>query len=161
MAHSRTTPAGNLGSALAQPADAGAAGLDVGLPDPSDAILAEQSITLTNLAELRALVGGHAARLGVPPDRTDDFVLAVDELACNTVQHGGGHGVLRLWPSRHWLVCEIRDSGTLPADIRTHDRPSPDQIGGRGLWLAEALCDRLQIRSAGGGTVIRAGIHWD
>jgi hypothetical protein len=33
--------------------------------------------------------------------------------------------------------------------------PSPDQRAGRGLWLANQLCDLVQIRSTEAGTVVR------
>jgi anti-sigma regulatory factor (Ser/Thr protein kinase) len=37
------------------------------------------------------------------------------------------------------------------------DRIRPDQLawGGRGLWLANQLCDLVQIRSGARGTVVR------
>ena len=34
-------------------------------------------------------------------------------------------------------------------------RPEVTQLGGRGLWLANQLCDLMQIRSGSGGTRVR------
>ena len=34
-------------------------------------------------------------------------------------------------------------------------RPPPTQEGGRGLWLANQLCDLVQIRSRPGRTTVR------
>ncbi len=51
---------------------------------------------------------------GAGPSRRGDLVLAVDELASNSVRHGGGHGVLRLW----------RDDDALPL---RGARPRPDR----------------------------------
>lgn len=126
---------------------------------PPHDVAAEQSFTLNGLAEVRAVVGEQAARLGLSKDRTADFVLAVDEIACNSVQHGGGDGALRLWPEQDRLVCEISDRGVLDAQYLERDRPATDAVSGRGLWLAQQLCDELQITSTSSGTVVRAGIR--
>jgi anti-sigma regulatory factor (Ser/Thr protein kinase) len=34
-------------------------------------------------------------------------------------------------------------------------RPGPDQSSGFGLWLANQLCDLVQVRSLPSGTVVR------
>lgn len=128
---------------------------------PTRGVAAEQAFTLNGLAEVRAVVGEHAAGLGLAPDRTADFVLAIDEIACNSVQHGGGDGVLRLWPEQGRLVCEIRDRGVIDDQHLERDRPGTDAVSGRGLWLAQQLCDELQITSTSSGTVVRAGIRLD
>jgi anti-sigma regulatory factor (Ser/Thr protein kinase) len=133
--------------------------IDDELPEPPGDVIAERAFTVNGLAELRSVVGEHATRLGVAPDRTADFVLAVDELACNSVQHGGGHGDLRLWREEEWLVCEIKDKGILPANWSSPARPSVDQARGRGLWLAEELCDLVEIQSSSSGTVVRARVR--
>ncbi len=127
---------------------------------PTRDVAAEQTFTLNGLAEVRAVVAEHAARLGLASDRTADFVLAVDEIACNSVQHGGGDGVLRLWPEQDRLVCEIRDRGVIDDQQLERDLPATDAVSGRGLWLAQQLCDELQITSTSSGTVVRAGIRF-
>jgi hypothetical protein len=33
--------------------------------------------------------------------------------------------------------------------------PEPGELDGRGLWLANQLCDLVQIRSGAGGTRVR------
>jgi hypothetical protein len=40
-------------------------------------------------------------------------------------------------------------------------RPAPNQDGGRGLWLANQLCDLVQIRSFPSGTTVRMHMHRD
>ncbi len=170
MTRIRTTPRNDADSPVEQRVDFGESAVpqpggpevdesDRALPEPTGAVVAERPFTLNGLAELRAIVGDHAARLGVPRDRAADLVLAVDEIACNSVQHGGGHGVFRLWPEPEWLVCEVRDRGVLPATRPGRARPGTDQISGRGLWLADKLCDLLEIRSTPTGTVIRARVR--
>ena len=96
----------------------------------------------------------------VPIQISDDLVLAVDELAANSVRHGGGGGELRLWTesARH-LVAEITDHGWIRDRAVGRQLPPIDQAHGRGLWIANALADRLQIWSTPDGTVVRA--HFD
>jgi anti-sigma regulatory factor (Ser/Thr protein kinase) len=83
-------------------------------------------------------------------ERSADLVLAVNELATNSICHGGGHGTLRLWSSDHALQCEVRDEGHIPAATAElgRDRPDPDAMSGRGLWLVDQLCDAVQIASS-------------
>src|SRR4029453_12727343 len=64
------------------------------LPDPPGEPAA-LSFELASLAELRGLVAGHAEAAGLDPARTADLVLAVDEVATNSLRHGGGRGTLR------------------------------------------------------------------
>ncbi len=170
MTQFRTTPGSDADSPVEQRVDFGESAppqtgepemnqADRALSEPTVSVVAERCFTLTGLAELRAVVGEHASRLGVPRDRAADFVLAVDEIACNSVKHGGGHGVLRLWPEPDWLVCEVRDRGIMPVLLPERPRPGTEQVSGRGLWLADELCDRLEIRSDSDGTVVRAGVR--
>jgi anti-sigma regulatory factor (Ser/Thr protein kinase) len=93
---------------------------------------------LDSLVEVRRLVSEHGA--------SEDFVLAVDELASNSVRHGGGRGVVRVWVHRQEIVCEVRDQGAITDPLAGRVRPALNQFGGRGLWLVNSLCDLVQIR---------------
>ena len=104
-------------------------------------------------------VDGHAARLGLGGGRTYDYVLAVDEVASNSVLHGGGAGRLRVWRNGDCLTSEIHDQGLMPRSPETDAHPSTVAGHGRGLWLVHQLCDLVQIRSAEDeGTTIRLHI---
>ena len=89
------------------------------------------------------------------------MVLAVNEIAANSVQHGGGSGTLRIWREGDVLTCEIRDSGHLDDPLADRRRPAPGEDGGRGLWLANQLCDLVQVRSFTTGTTVRLHMHRD
>ncbi|HEY1450507.1 MAG TPA: ATP-binding protein, partial [Solirubrobacteraceae bacterium] len=91
----------------------------------------------------------------------EDFVLAVNELATNSVQHGGGGGMLRVWQEPGALVCDVRDRGFIEDPLAGRRRPPIDQYGGRGLWLVNRLCDLVQIRSSPSGTVVRVHMRSD
>ena len=82
-------------------------------------------------------------------------MLAVHELATNSVRHGGGHGTCRLWRDGTALVCEVSDHGWITDPMAGRRRPAADQPGGRGLWLVNQLCDAVELRSSPAGTVVR------
>jgi anti-sigma regulatory factor (Ser/Thr protein kinase) len=117
------------------------------LPEP-DSVLEEYRFTADRLAKVRALVESQTARLGLGGGRTYDYVLAVDEVAANSVIHGGGAGTLRIWRTGDCLTTEIRDRGFLDvASATPEQRPAADLPHGRGLWLIHQLCDLVQTRS--------------
>jgi anti-sigma regulatory factor (Ser/Thr protein kinase) len=109
----------------------------------------------TSLTKMREFVRSEACRHGLRDDRVDDLVLAANEIVTNSVRHGGGHCTLAVWQGAAAVVCEVRDHGWLRDPVAGRLAPSADAASGRGLWLANHLCDLLQIRSAPGGTVVR------
>jgi anti-sigma regulatory factor (Ser/Thr protein kinase) len=120
--------------------------------------LAELRFELADLPALRSAVRERAAALGLGERRLTDFVLVADELAANSVRHGGGDGVLRLWRQRSHAVCEVHDRGVITDPLVGRRRPDfARHVGGSGLWTANRLCDLLLIRSAETyGTSVRA-----
>ena len=114
------------------------------------------AFTIDELGALRALVSRVASLTSLERERIHDLVLAVSELASNSVLHGGGEGVLRVWvQDEEALHCEVRDEGHIGEHAVVRDCPAPTACGGRGLWLADHLCDGLAIdSSAGTGSVV-------
>jgi len=110
---------------------------------------------LGTLVEVRRLVEHSARRAGLSSDREQDLVLAAGELAANSVRHGGGRGILRIWRGADALVCEIRDRGQITDPLAGRVEPGDDQLGGRGLWIANSVCDLVQVRSNAHGTAVR------
>jgi anti-sigma regulatory factor (Ser/Thr protein kinase) len=109
------------------------------------------------LASLREAVYARARAAEMPQERCEDLVLAVNELAVNSVQHGGGTGTLSMWTDEQGrLLCEVRDAGVFTQPLAGCVLPAPERLGGRGLWLANQVCDLVQIRSAPrSGTAVR------
>ena len=121
---------------------------------PADAT--EREISLDTLADLRRLTAVEAAHAGLPPQRVHDLVLSVHEIATNSLRHGGGHGVLRSWLEDDTMICEIRDRGRIASKpLVGRVRPALGQMGGWGLWLANQLCDLVQLRELPDGSVVR------
>jgi len=124
------------------------------MPEPLGAP-AERIFGAGELPAIRALAAGAAFDAGLDPTRTEDFVLAANEIATNSVRYGGGRGVVRIWDEDDALVCEIRDAGLIDLPLAGRERPVPGQTSGFGLWLANKLCDLVQVRSDPAGTVVR------
>ncbi|HZU60924.1 MAG TPA: sensor histidine kinase [Solirubrobacteraceae bacterium] len=124
------------------------------LPDPP-ANAASLAFGLQELSSVRTLVSARAMMAGMAPDRVNDLVLAVNELATNTIRHGGGRGILRVWRAASRLVCQIEDSGHIADPLAGRRVPRPEVAGGVGLWTVNQLCELVEIRSGSGGTTIR------
>ena len=80
------------------------------------------------------------------------------ELATNSLKHGSGEMVLRIWVERDSLVCEVRDHGRITDPMIGRATPAREDERGRGVWMANQLCDLVQVRSGPAGTTIRIHI---
>ena len=88
------------------------------------------------------------------PDRADNAVLAVHEVAVNSIVHGGGHGVLRIAETDDSLVFTVEDedgTGSIP-ELAPADHHA---TSGRGLWIAQRLSDQLVIDTRPSYTRVR------
>jgi anti-sigma regulatory factor (Ser/Thr protein kinase) len=108
-----------------------------------------------SMHRLRLAVAAFAQRCGLGSGRVSDLVIAVNELVGNSVRHGGGEGVLRLWREGDDLLCEVADHGSISDPLVGRRRPTPEQVGGRGLWIVNHLCDLVQVRSHAGHSAVR------
>ncbi len=113
------------------------------------------SFGLEELGEVRRRVAAAAEAAGMDALAVADLVTATSELAANSVMHGGGSGMLRLWQEEGRLLAEVEDRGRIEEPLVGRLRPEISQEGGRGLWLANQLCDLVQIRSGDAGTTVR------
>jgi anti-sigma regulatory factor (Ser/Thr protein kinase) len=107
------------------------------------------------LSAVRRFIGDCADAAGLGDEGKVDLVLAANELAANSVRHGGGHGVMRIWPEGSELLCEVSDEGWIHEQLVGRERPDPTQSRGRGIWVANQVCDLVQIRSGEQGTTVR------
>lgn len=124
------------------------------LPAPAG-VTDEIAFGALDLAGVRAIVRRVCQAAGLGSDCTDDLVLAVHELATNSVEHGGGRGLLRAWIEPRALVFEVADKGVIHNPLVGRVPSLALAEGGRGVWLANQLCDLVQVRSSGAGTVVR------
>ena len=129
-------------------------------PAPADAAVREFG-ACSDLRELRSFVSGVAREAGFDEQRSEDLAFATNELAANSLHHGGGGGTLAIWRDRGALVCEVRDAGWIEEPLTGRRRPAATAVRGRGLWLVNRICDLVQIRSSAAGTVVRVRIDPD
>jgi len=107
------------------------------------------------LGDVRWFIGHYGNAAGLRPREAGDLVAVINEIATNSVRHGGGHGELSTWNDGHAVICEVRDTGRYDRPLADRRRPGPEAGAPRGLWLANQLCDLVQIRSLPQGTVVR------
>lgn len=111
----------------------------------------------TDLAALRAFVSTRATALGLAEERTELLVLAVSELATNTLQHTGSGGEVTLRAERGRLICDVTDSALDGTVTPVLGRPMPPAgaLRGRGLAIVEHICDEVETSVVAGATQVR------
>ena len=147
------TPTGRRPSTAFSP---GAAVADFGTPlrPPSDGVL-RGTYGATELRPTRRTVGSFARSCGLSPGQCEALEVAAEELATNSVHHGGGSGSLAMWRTEEAAVVEFSDSGRMTEPLSGRLPPGVDRHGGRGLYLVNQLCDLVQVRSGSWGTTVR------
>ncbi|MFD5250853.1 anti-sigma factor RsbA family regulatory protein [Amycolatopsis sp. NPDC058340] len=110
---------------------------------------------LARLGAVRCFAQDRAEEYGLALERVEDLVLAVAELSANSVLHGSGHGVVRIWREEGYVLCEVIDEGTLSDPLAGRRPASPGQIGGRGLVLVNQVADLVRQYLRPGSTVTR------
>jgi anti-sigma regulatory factor (Ser/Thr protein kinase) len=109
----------------------------------------------TDLAAVRAVVYRYAKQAGLPEQRAIDLVLAVSEVAANTVRHAKSPGSLKIWYDTREIVCQIEDEGIIRDPLAGRRKPPVDAMGGHGLWIVHQVCDDVEMNSDETGTTIR------
>jgi serine/threonine-protein kinase RsbW len=107
---------------------------------------------LGDLAGVRSFVRSAALGRGLPAGRVELLMLAVSELAANTVEHTTGGGQVRLWRDGGDVVCEVADSGG-PRTIRA--MPAAASRRGRGLAIVQRVVDQVSTFAGPHGTVVQ------
>ncbi|RKT56272.1 sensor histidine kinase [Saccharothrix australiensis] len=107
------------------------------------------------LVAARRLVASFALDAGLPRDRVENLVIAVNELTTNSVVHARGHGVLLLWQDGRDVVCEVRDRGRMTNPMVGRRTPAPSAHGGYGAVLVNLLCDLVRVHTGESGTTVR------
>jgi anti-sigma regulatory factor (Ser/Thr protein kinase) len=142
------------------PVSAGWLGYDDPLPAPASPPR-ELEFSRGALREVRNFVTDFAVEEGAAPDRVADLTLAVNEVVANSVRYGGGDGAVGVWRDGDTLLCEVSDGGTISDPFAGRRRPTSEQFGGRGLWIANRACDLVQVRSSPGRTTVRLHMELD
>jgi anti-sigma regulatory factor (Ser/Thr protein kinase) len=128
-----------------------AAGRVAGVNGASGASAAElvcdEAFDAASLHRLRGLVAAAATAAGLDEDRATLAILAVHELAANSVRHGPGSGRLLMHATGTRLRCQVSD------DQPGAGRPWPVQPG-HGLWIAAQAADEVTVQSGPDGSQV-------
>ena len=150
---------GSAPSATYPGGDAFAVPSDEPLSQPTSA--AVLSFGDRQLRDVRRFVADQCVIAGVRGARSDEAVLAVNELATNSLLYGGGSGTLRVWTEAGVLIFEVQDRGCIGDPLVGRQRPALNSPGGRGLWIVNQVCDLVQVRQFGLVNVVRVHIRID
>jgi anti-sigma regulatory factor (Ser/Thr protein kinase) len=114
----------------------------------------ELEFGLRDLPVIRRAIGSFAVDARLSGSRTEEVVLAVNEVTTNAVIHGRPPTTVRAWRTEDEIVIEVTDAGDGIRDVLAGQRmPPPTSVAGRGLWLTRLLCDAVEIRNGAGCTV--------
>ena len=130
------------------------------LPEPTVGVR-KLAFDAESLLKVRATVAKFATSVGCSATRATELVSAVNEVATNCVIHGGGRGSLRMWREQDTLIADVRDQGVYNVPLGDRRRPTDKPGDSRGLWLANQLCDLVQIRTTADGTTVRLHLKID
>ena len=120
------------------------------------------SLTFTaDLAAVRALVRRYASEAGLSEIRAVDLVLAVSEVAANTVRHARSPGTLDIWHNADEIICQVTDKGFIADPLAGWRIPRIGATTGYGLWIVRRVCDKGDLRSDETGTCVRMHMHID
>lgn len=114
----------------------------------------ELQFGLEDLPKVRRLIGSFALDAGLTGSRTEEIVLAANEIAANAVIHGRPPSTIRGWDADGEIIIGVTDAGDgIRNALAGQLAPPPDGLGRRGLWLTRLLCDAVEVCNAGGCTV--------
>lgn len=109
----------------------------------------------SDLRQVRAMVTAAAERAGLGAARVTDLMIAVSEVAANTLHHTRTGGVALAWRADGEVLCQVTDTGYIADPLAGLHRPPLGEPGGQGLWLVNQVCDLVEVRSTAGGTSVR------
>jgi anti-sigma regulatory factor (Ser/Thr protein kinase) len=128
---------------------------------PPDGPVVRMELARRSLREVRRFVHEHARANGLDRGRAEAYVLAVTEVATNGIVHGSGQASIELWRRTDRLVADVHSRGELTRPLVGRLPPATPDEGGFGVWLANQLCDLVQIRSGAGHTLVRLHLLLD
>ena len=113
------------------------------------------SVTSMTVAFARRALRNQAIAFGLERSASDDLAMAAHEVIANSLRYGGGRGDVSMWLDDGFVICEVKDRGIFGEPMAGRIQPDEHGMGGRGLWMANQLCDLVQIRSLPDATVVR------
>jgi hypothetical protein len=110
-----------------------------------------------NLKRILSFVATHAHTAGVAANKAAHLAVAVHQVAASSLRRAADGGEIRLWQDGPAFICEVRHPTHLDDPLAGRRTMVPNERDG--LWLANQLCDLVQLRSSATGTTARLH-HW-
>jgi MEDS: MEthanogen/methylotroph, DcmR Sensory domain len=121
---------------------------------PAELVLGDASTSM-----LHSFLAADAARAGLDANRTDDLILAVAAVA-SSLGRPDGQSRLRVWQEAGVTLAELSHLVGVGDPLAGREWPPPaEPQGGRGLWLANQLCDLVELRSLTTGATVRLHVR--
>jgi len=117
----------------------------------------EISLTRATLAAAVETVTLQGAAANLHSDQIVSLTGLVRRLTADSLHRGAAQATARIWDRPDALICEVADT-TLIHDLligRHHPQPTEQDS----VWLANQVCDLVQVRSQNRGTTIRIHIR--
>jgi anti-sigma regulatory factor (Ser/Thr protein kinase) len=106
------------------------------------------------LSAARHFIAAAAVSAGLDHARARKLELAASEALTNALKYAGGLADIYLSHDAGAFTVCLSDRGKGFDRVSTAESPDPGSPGGRGLWMIQQLCDRVDIRSTAEGTTI-------
>ncbi len=90
---------------------------------------------------------------GLSIERASELAHVVVRLALGSLHRGSGGGTVTIWSQPGSVVCEVADAAAVQDPLLGRRGPAGDDHDA--LWVANQLCDLVQLRSTAQGTAVR------
>jgi anti-sigma regulatory factor (Ser/Thr protein kinase) len=116
---------------------------------------------VSQLGHLRAAVARLARQSGAPSDVSETFELVISELATNIIQHTTNKTVTIAFErtATDWQLLVSGADELVLSEPR--GVPDPAELTGRGLFIVEAVMDRVELVMVEGAPHVRCIKHID
>jgi hypothetical protein len=120
---------------------------------PMDGPVTAVDVTRASLGAAVETVTLQAAFSDLGSTQVVTLTHAIRRLAGESLARGARQATVRMWDRPDVLVCEVSDA-TVISDLLV-GRRLPQSSGEDAVWLANQVCDLVQVRSNESGTTIR------
>lgn len=118
-------------------------------PEPDGEPVMAMDVDVDRLGAARGALEQLVHAVSTSQQRAIEVAIGINEVVTNALEHGGDHAYVRCWLGEGHLTCEVVDEGPgLDDPFAGYWPPSPEQVDGRGLWLARQTIDTVELRPA-------------
>jgi MEDS: MEthanogen/methylotroph, DcmR Sensory domain len=115
---------------------------------PAVAVFTPNNVTrVAAYVKLEFHVGGLGAR------KASDLAEVIQRLASSSLHRGATVGTVRIFRQPDDLICEVVDDTVIVDPLIGRHAPTDGEDDS--LWIANQMCDLVQVRSSSAGTTVR------